>query len=54
MIKKEDMKRLERLEDEIIGINLFSKRNHIGYNTNNLFSLNLDLKLNTQLQGSKL
>ncbi len=49
MIKIENMK---RLEDEIVGINLLSKRNHIGYNTNNLFPLNLNL--NTQLQRSKL
>ena len=54
MIKKEDMKRLERLEDEIVRINLFSKRNHISYNTNNLFFLDLNLNLNTQLQRSKL
>ncbi len=42
------------LEDEIVGINIFSKRNHTGNNTKNLIFLNLNLNLNTQLQGNKL
>ena len=52
MIKIKNMKRFERLEDEICIINSFTKRNHIGYDTKIL--LNLNLNLNTQLQRSKL
>ena len=54
MIKIRNMKGMEKLEDEIVRIDLFSKRNHQGYYTNNLFFLKLNLNLNTQLQRSKL
>jgi len=47
MKKIENMKRFERLEDEIGIINSFTKRNHIGYDTKNLPFLNLNLNLNT-------
>lgn len=53
-IEVKKMKRFERFEYAFVEINIFSKRNHIDYNTKNLPFLNLNLNLNTQLQGSKI